>query len=483
MLPSLSSFRNVDVGTFRGLARNSSVALDATFPRLIERNLPFHQSKNKVHIHHEHSRGDLYRLLLYNWFHVFLRLKTPVSLLILLVIWTSIILVFAGLYMANDRINEGIDCGLVISAGEPMNIYTAFAFSIETCTTVGYTLPGDSNAFFENCAGTQVLIYVQMTISMMFNAFLFSFFYARLAKSESRAVQVIFSDKIVVRVTERGTIVWQTRVYDVDEGHGIVESHVRMYALLKHKDADGHPQLVQLRIVSPNDELGGVLFLNIPTVVTHEMDYYSPLYPSYKDPAARRYRLSSGGLLLREVDSLTGNREEIWCPVCGESYGDFGRLRKHIKYAQLMEKKDGYPLQGSHHELKLEGDEDHEEDVVPKSTLRPSLEEVKSKLPLQELIVVVEGIDPLTSGTFQALHSYMAEDIEWHARFVPCMTSTLAMKTTFVDLEKFHQVECSKQGKSKDYYLFSATEGEESVAPREIYVDINETQRYAAEKV
>ena len=224
----------------------------------------------------------------------------------------------------------------------------------------------------------KVLIYLQMTISMMFNAFLFSFFFTRLAKSESRAVQVVFSDKIVVRVTERGTIVWQARVYDVDQGHGIVEAHVRMYALLKHKDADGHPQLVQLRIVSPNDDLGGVLFLNIPTVVTHEMDYYSPLYPSYKDPAARKYRLSSGGLLLREVDSITGSREEIFCPVCGESYGDFRRLRMHIKYNQMVEKKDDYPLEGSHRELKLEGDkDDEEEDVIPKSTPRPSLEEAK----------------------------------------------------------------------------------------------------------
>ena len=172
-----------------------------------------------------------------------------------------------------------MNCGLGKDPEVPITYYTAFAFSLETCTTVGYGLPGGSNAFFENCPGIQVVIYLQMTFSMMFNAFLFSFFFTRLAKSESRAVQVVFSEKCVVRVTERGDIVWQVRVYDVDQGHGIVEAHVRMYALLKHKDADGHPQLVQLRIVSPNDDLGAVLFLNIPTVVTHEMDYYSPLYP------------------------------------------------------------------------------------------------------------------------------------------------------------------------------------------------------------
>jgi hypothetical protein len=430
---SFANLRNVDVGTFRGLARQSQVQLEPTFPRLIDRNLPFHQSKNKVDIRHGHSRKDLIRLRTYNWFHVFLRLTTWKSVLILLFIWTSLILIFAGLYAGVDRANPDIDCGLGNQQGQSISYSAAFSFSLETCTTVGYTLPGSTNAFFENCPEIQAVIYFQMTISMLFNAFLFSFMFARLAKSESRAVQVVFSDKCVVRVTERGTCVWQFRVYDVDQGHGIVEAHVRMYALLKHKDADGHPQLVQLRIMSPNDDLGGVLFLNIPTVVTHEMDHYSPLYPDYKENEVAKYRLSSGGLLLREVDSVTGNREEIVCPVCGESYGDFHRLRNHVQYQQLVEKKDDYPIEGSHRELQLES--------IPKRSPRPSLEEVQAKLPLQELICVVEGIDPLTSGTFQALQSYMPQDIEWAARFVPCLTSTTALATTFVDLEKFHQVE------------------------------------------
>ena len=432
-----SSFRNVDRGSFRGLARQSETQLEPTFPRLIERNLPFHQSKNKVDIRHGHSRNDIFRLRCYNWFHVFLRLPTWKSIFFLLLIWTSLVLIFAALYIGADRASPNVDCGLGNVPGQLLPYHTAFSFSLETCTTVGFGLPGATNAFFENCPGVQVVIYFQMMISMLFNAFLFSFMFARLAKSESRAVQVVFSDKIVVRVTERGTIVWQFRVYDVDEGHGIVEAHVRMYALLKHKDVDGHPQLVQLRIVSPNDDLGAVLFLNIPTVVTHEMDYYSPLNPDFKDKVAAKYRLSSGGLLLREVDSVTGNREEIVCPVCGESYGDFHRLRKHVRFQQMVEKKDDYPIEGSHRQLELDG--------IPQHTSRPSLEELQAKLPLQEIICVVEGIDPLTSGTFQALQSYMPEDVEWAATFVPCLTSTTALAKTFVDLEKFHQVEHGKR--------------------------------------
>jgi len=278
------------------------------------------------------------------------------------------------------------------------------------------------------------VIYLQMMSFMMFNAFLFAFFFARIARSESRAIQVVFSDKCVVRETERGTLVWQVRVYDVEAGHGIVEAHVRLYALLKHKDAEGHPKMEQLRIVSPNDDLGAVLFLNIPTLVTHEMDYYSPLYANdaFRNKCDA-YRLSSGGLMLREVDSVTGNREEIMCPVCGETYGDFRRLRKHVRYNQMTEKKDEIPIKGSHQQLNI--------DDIPKQPDRPSLVHCRNNLPLQELICVVEGIDPLTSGTFQALHSYMPEDIEWGCRFVPCLTSTTALDATCVDLELFHKIQ------------------------------------------
>jgi len=247
----------------------------------------------------------------------------------------------------------------------------------------------------------------------------------------------VFSDKCVVRETERGTLVWQFRVYDVEAGHGIVEAHVRLYALLKHKDNEGHPQMEQLRIVSPNDDLGAVLFLNIPTVITHEVDYYSPLYNNNKfKHDCDGYRLSSGGLVLREIDSVIGNREEILCPVCGETYGDFRRLRKHVRYNQMTEKKDDIPIRGSHQELKLSD--------IPERPSRPSLTHIRNHLPLQELVCVVEGIDPLTSGTFQALHSYMPEDIEWNACFVPCLTSTTALDATFVDLELFHKTRTVK---------------------------------------
>ena len=429
IMASFPSFR----GGLRRPAAADATVLEPHFPRLVERNLPFDQSKNKVHITHRHSRHALYKLLSYNWFHVFLRLPTKYSLLLLLALWTFLILFFALLYYLVDGSNPNLDCGLGNAPPYSISYGGAFAFALETCTTVGYGLPGGTNAFFENCPAIQTVIYFQMVLSMMSNAFLFAFFFARLAKSESRAVQVVFSEKCVVRSTDTEKVVLQFRVYDVDASHAIVEAHVRLYALLKHKDADGHPQLVSLRLLSPNDDLGGVLFLSIPTVVTHEVDMHSALSPS----TSQKYRLPSGGLLLRQVDGLTGNRDDFLCPVCGETYGDMTRLYQHVQYNQLMEKKDDVPIKHSHRDTSLVKLEELHQSPV-------NLLELKDNLALQELLCVVEGIDPLTSGTFQALHSYTPEDICWGGRFVPCLTSTKEMKSTFVDLELFHEVEMVK---------------------------------------
>ena len=59
---------------------------------------------------------------------------------------------------------------------------------------------------------------------------------------------------------------------------------------------------------------------------------------------------------------------------------------------------------------------------------------------VSEIVVMVEGIDPLTSGSFCAVHSYRKEDIVWHktAVFHPCITAEKDSYT--IDLDRFHQI-------------------------------------------
>ena len=178
-----------------------------------------------------------------------------------------------------------------------------------------------------------------------------------------------------------------------------------------------------LRLLEPNDDLGGVLYPSAPTTIVHHVDHHSPLSP-IRMPLVE----ADQGLILRSVDSATANREEILCPVCGECYGTYERLAKHVKYARIVEEQDGYPIEGTHREFEL-----------PDST-PVTLEQVQRHIErmLSEIVVVVEAIDPQLSGTFQALQSYKYEDIEFGADFEKCM---FAKGDKFeVDLLKFHGV-------------------------------------------
>lgn len=72
------------------------------------------------------------------------------SMLMFITIWTLFLLFFAGIYVLVDSRYIGIDCGLG-KVPHPISFSGAFAFSLETTTTVGYGIPHGGNAFFENC--------------------------------------------------------------------------------------------------------------------------------------------------------------------------------------------------------------------------------------------------------------------------------------------------------------------------------------------
>jgi len=135
-----SSFRHNMAGNTDSLdeiegADSARELRESYLPRLVLRNRPFGQSANKVHI--EHNQGlRIYSLLKHNWFHTMLRWPTSRSLGILMGTWTGMILLFATLYVWQDSVNSKSDCGLGPD-NEPISFGPAFAFSLETCTTVG----------------------------------------------------------------------------------------------------------------------------------------------------------------------------------------------------------------------------------------------------------------------------------------------------------------------------------------------------------
>eukprot|EP00980_Cylindrotheca_fusiformis_P004332 scaffold921_cov126-Cylindrotheca_fusiformis.AAC.11 len=122
---------------FREQQQSSNKTQSTVFlPRLVDRLYPFHQSPNRLAVQNENLNSPVVSLLLKDWFHVCLRIPVWISLTVLLVIWTIVILIFAIVYVRIDETWFDRDCGLG-EPSSPIKFGTAFAFSLETCTTVG----------------------------------------------------------------------------------------------------------------------------------------------------------------------------------------------------------------------------------------------------------------------------------------------------------------------------------------------------------
>ena len=247
---------------------------------------------------------------------------------------------------------------------------------------------------------------------MIFNAFLLAFLYARLGRSETRSNQVINSKKALVSTVD-GQVRFQIRLFDADAQHPVVEAHVRIYCVMNHR-----PVARPLRLLQPDDDLGGMLFLSFPTVVSHHIDLYSLLHPPVTPDIGM---VVPSGLVLKQTDGATGNRDDVICPVCGESYGTLERWKNHVRYQQIVEGHDEYPVEGTHLSIDLEKIQE----------LKPTknLAELKEyfRMNVSEVIVVVEGIDPLQSGVSEAKGTVVLN--KWS-----CVISLTSPRVTLSDI-------------------------------------------------
>jgi hypothetical protein len=472
----------------------------APLRRLVARDMPFHQSSNSLRIRHQISprgRGPMNVRFWYfpDWFHVFLRLRTEVSVLLFVALWTALVVIFAGLYYGVDLQYLDISCGLG-PAGDPISFNGAFAFSLETATTVGYGIPNGGNFFFENCPSLQVAIYFQMLTTMFLNAFIISFVYSRMSRSETRATQFLFSQKATLNreVTPSGIVRYalSVRLFDADSMYPLMEAHVRFYAV-KHGDMHAPEnegvlfpiKMEPMRVSIPNDDLGADLYTSMPMTATHYVDHHSPINPPPRRAAGpENGRVTPGSgfamdycdMMLRENDAYTNGRDGLRCAICGETFATVANLVQHIRYYQFSERHESLPVVGSHQELDVEGlfrgrstdcemsgkairkergseaaSADAKVDIDPWPD--PLYDEFRKYYERAnvEIICVVEAIDPILSGTFHAVQSYTIDDIVCDAEFAPCVLADASPKNRSwwanrnaagcsmkVDLDLFH---------------------------------------------
>eukprot|EP00928_Gymnodinium_smaydae_P045647 TRINITY_DN30398_c0_g2_i1.p1 TRINITY_DN30398_c0_g2~~TRINITY_DN30398_c0_g2_i1.p1 ORF type:complete len:612 (-),score=99.17 TRINITY_DN30398_c0_g2_i1:109-1872(-) len=451
------------------------------FFRVLDRDYPFGQSGGKWSIqnitcsrrHHQGPNGSsplssaseaeearkhallgdtgqmLNKLLMGDMYHTFLDAKFSMQLGTLAGAYVTSFVIFAFLFLL---ISE--PCGLNLEG----SFIRAYMLALETILTIGYGVP---DPYMKGCWQGPLVMTMQSLVSLLMSAVLVGVIYQRLARPQSRACTILFSDKAVIRRMD-GVYYFMFRVCDMRIKHALIETHVRCYCVRKHS-IRGY-EMSPMRLEQPDDELGGMLLLTLPTVVVHRIDAWSPLSSRQTGTTSRRRASFSSrevsdvverkreqiylrtatwpGTAQRQVDCETGNRDSCVCPTCGETFGTATMLQLHCRYNAESDRLSGFSEEARHKELT-------EEDLATMTHDHPTREEIEQYLDqgYVEVIVLVEGIDPSTSCTLQARHSYIVGgpeggDVAWDMGFTDCCRTTKNGSGKLeIDLARFHKVE------------------------------------------
>lgn len=325
--------------------------------------------------------------------------------------------------------HEESSCGMDIS-----NLSEALYFSLSTMTTIGY---GVSDYYFGDCWTPFIVVLFQVLCAITYNAVAIGIIFQRLSRGQNRAQTVVFSDKAVIRRI-KGKLYFMFQLCE-QRKHQLAEAHVRLYCVRhereqkdnqvsgieshSEKKSDNmrndnidtcHFQTHMMRTQHPDDSLGAYLLMALPNVVVHGLDSSSPLVPpkSWVDEKGewhnwngKAYDASFPTPLKRSCDTEMGE-------TVLTNTDPFVSGMEQEEIAKFMEDREA------------------------------------------EVIVIVEGIDEITSSTIQCRHSYRFDDIVWNHTFVPCVKPSPKKKRSkdrskifsitdgcTLDLGKFHELE------------------------------------------
>ena len=263
-----------------------------------------------------------------------------------------------------------------------------------------------AHRYLHGCAAGIVIMGGTVLWTLLLDAIFIGVIFSRVARGQRRASTVCFTDKAVLRLID-GKLYFVFQVAEMRK-HQLVEAHVRAYCIRSSQTAGSNApipfQTHLMRLQQPDDQLGSLILLSIPQQVVHRIDPWSPLFPPPTAPPASTTvdtpseRYCFPDVLQREADFESGNRE-----------------------------------------------------VRPKGAQHPAAAtlaavEAHLRATAAEIMVLVEGIDPATSYTIQARHSYQLADIEFGAYFAPCVSQS-EKGACVVDFDKFHQIEKDTDGR------------------------------------
>lgn len=382
----------------------------------MNRSADFGQSTGSLRMARLNRSAALYFADLW---HTLVDSSLRVVFLVFILLYLLAILVFTFIYM---MMSEACQLDLATFGA-------AWAFSLETIMTIGYAFPGKGD-YFTQCWPLVVSVTLESILGVICDSVCVGLVFARLSRAQTRAATIVFSDCAVMRRIH-GKLSIMFQVAEMRK-HQLVEAHVRCYAVSRHRCADSSPLFYfrsdMMRLVKPDDELGGMLFMAFPNVIVHNIDHFSPLQPPpihqssmgfIKQPNPSKENIFPG-VIQRDCDVENGSRDLVHDPDHPSVIVGNQEIEPKIPPSIVPGSASAEAAQRAYAA---------EEEKIKKYLMEHRV----------EIICLVEGIDAVTSDTIQARHSYCFEDIMWHFDFVPCLLED-EDGAAQLDFEQFHKV-------------------------------------------
>ncbi|XP_043927373.1 G protein-activated inward rectifier potassium channel 2 isoform X2 [Protopterus annectens] len=238
----------------------------------------------KCNVHHGNVR-ETYRYLT-DIFTTLVDLKWRFNLFIFVMVYTVTWLFFGMIwwliaYIRGDLNHIG-DPSWTPCVNNLNGFVSAFLFSIETETTIGYGY----RVITDKCPEGIILLLVQSVLGSIVNAFMVGCMFVKISQPKKRAETLVFSTNAVISMRD-GKLCLMFRVGDLRNSH-IVEASIRAKLIKsKHTKEGEFIPLNQTDINVGYDTGDDRLFLVSPLIICHEINQQSPFWEISKAQMAK----------------------------------------------------------------------------------------------------------------------------------------------------------------------------------------------------
>uniref|UniRef100_A0A9J8DB30 G protein-activated inward rectifier potassium channel 1 n=1 Tax=Cyprinus carpio carpio TaxID=630221 RepID=A0A9J8DB30_CYPCA len=237
----------------------------------------------KCNVHHGNVR-ETYRYLT-DIFTTLVDLKWRFNLFIFVLVYTVTWLFFGFMwwliaYIRGDLEHIG-DNQWTPCVNNLNGFVSAFLFSIETETTIGY----GHRVITDKCPEGILLLLVQSVLGSIVNAFMVGCMFVKISQPKKRAETLVFSTNAVISMRD-GRLCLMFRVGDLRNSH-IVEASIRAKLIKSKQTKEG--EFIPLNQTDMNvgyDTGDDRLFLVSPLIICHEINQHSPFWEISKEHLA-----------------------------------------------------------------------------------------------------------------------------------------------------------------------------------------------------